>query len=59
MQKKVLEKVSFDRCLFEKELLKAAKWLKKEELLLLKIWCCATFAGIYDDVIKEVFDNLL
>lgn len=58
MQKIVLEKVSFDQSLFRKELLKSLKWLKKEEALLLKAWCLATFAGSYDEIVREVFERM-
>lgn len=54
--KKVLTKVSFDKALFRKELLKSKKWLKGEESLLLKTWCLATFGHIYKDTIMDVFD---
>jgi hypothetical protein len=53
--KKVLTKVSFDKTLFRKELGKAARWLKKEELRILKVWCITTFGSYYRDVIMEVF----
>ena len=36
--KKVLTNVSFDRMLFTKELQKAIKWVKKEELTALREW---------------------
>lgn len=52
--KQILTKVSFDRNLFRKELIKAIKMLKREERILLKIWCVATFAS-YSDVIVEAF----
>lgn len=57
MTKYVLKKVSFDRALFKKELIKATKWLRKEDLLLLQAWCLVTFAGTYEDLIIEVFRN--
>jgi len=53
--KKILTKVSFDKTLFRKELAKAVKWLKKDELRMLKIWCITTFGSYYRDVIMEVF----
>jgi hypothetical protein len=56
--KTVLQKVSFNRELFAKELRKAFKWLKKEELVLLQAWCIATFSDSYHDLISEVFRNL-
>ena len=53
--KKILERVSFDRALFTKELKKALNWVKPDEKLLLKVWCLSTFGHIYKDVIMEVF----
>ena len=52
--KQILTKVSFDRNLFRKELLKALRILKREERRLLRIWCVATFAA-YSDVIIDAF----
>ena len=54
LSKSVLKKVSFDRRLFRKELVKAKRWLRREELVMLKSWCLITFAGVYDDLILEV-----
>ena len=55
MSKKILERVSFDRVLFRKELMKAIVWLKPDEKLLLQVWCLSTFGHMYKDVILEVF----
>jgi hypothetical protein len=52
--KEILQKVSFDKKLFKKELIKAKKWLKSEEHMQLKAWCLATFT-VYTDIINEVF----
>ena len=52
--KQILTKVSFDKSLFRKELIKSLRLLKKEERLLLKVWCVATFAT-YSDVIIDTF----
>jgi hypothetical protein len=52
--KQILTKVSFDKNLFRKELLKAVRLLKKDERRLLRIWCITTFA-VYSDVIIESF----
>jgi hypothetical protein len=54
--KEILQKVSFDKLLFKKELIKAKKWLKKEEIILLEAWCMASFVH-YKDVITEVFSG--
>ncbi len=52
--KQILTKVSFDRSLFRKELIKALALLKRDERRLLKVWCVASFAT-YSDVILDVF----
>lgn len=52
--KQILTKVSFDKSLFRKELIKAVQTLRKDERRLLKVWCVATFAA-YSDVVVEVF----
>lgn len=57
LSKNILEKVSFDKTLFRKELIKAVKWLKPDEKMLLMVWCISTY-GQYKDVISEVFKNV-
>ena len=55
--KKILNKVSFDKSLFKKELAKSAKWLSKKEIITLKIWALTTFTE-YKNTILEVFDQI-
>ena len=55
--KKILNKVSFDKSLFKKELQKSKKWLSKTEMTHLKVWALATFSQ-YKGVILEVFDQI-
>ena len=55
--KKILSKVSFDKKLFRKELLKGVKWLNKRDSIILKIWALSTFSQ-YQDIIIDVFDQL-
>tara|TARA_Y100000588_G_C13627942_1_gene658237 strand:+ start:324 stop:509 length:186 start_codon:yes stop_codon:yes gene_type:complete len=55
--KKILSKVSFDKHLFKKELLKSIKWVKKKELLALKIWALNSFSQ-YKNTIIKVFDQI-
>ena len=55
--KKILSKVSFDKNLFKKELLKSINWLSKKETLTLKIWTLTTFSQ-YKNIILEVFDQI-
>lgn len=59
LSKHILQKVSFDRSLFRKELLKAVRWLKPDEKLLLQVWCISTFGHVYRDVINEVFEQVV
>ncbi|OFY26510.1 MAG: hypothetical protein A2275_10925 [Bacteroidetes bacterium RIFOXYA12_FULL_35_11] len=55
--KLVLQKVSFDKSLFAKELKKSLQWLKDNEVKVLQTWALSTFA-VYSDIIKEVFENI-
>ena len=54
LTKYVLEKVSFDKKLFKKELIKATKALKKEELMLLYTWGLVKFASEHQEMLREV-----
>jgi hypothetical protein len=58
LSKNILQKVSFDKALFRKELTKAVKWLRPDEKTLLKVWCLATFGNQYKTEIMEVFKNV-
>jgi len=55
MSKKILEKVSFDKALFYKELVKTLKWIKPHEKMLLQAWCLTNFGHMYKDVIMDAF----
>ena len=57
LSKNILEKVSFDKTLFRKELTKALKWLKHEERTLLVMWCIGTFHQ-YKEIILEVYKGI-
>jgi len=59
LSKQILQKVSFDRVLFKKELKKSLSWIKPQERLHLKAWCLTTFGAMYGDVIRDVFDSQL
>jgi hypothetical protein len=58
MCKEILQKVSFDKSLFRKELYKSIGWIKKDEILALKVWCLSTFGHVYKEVIFEAFDTM-
>lgn len=59
LSKQILEKVSFDRRLFRKELIKARRWVNQHDDIVLKAWCLATFGHMYKDVILEVFQTTM
>jgi hypothetical protein len=59
LSKKVLEKVSFDRSLFHKELRKAIRWVSKEDVVLLQVWCLTAYGHLYGDVISDCFSTLV
>lgn len=53
--KTILQKVSFDGKLFEKELRKAIAMLVPDEIKTLKTWCYETFGKVYAAVLKKCF----
>jgi len=53
--KLILSKVSFDKTLFEKELIKGLKLLKRDELPELKQWCHERFSDIHLRIVNRVF----
>lgn len=56
--KSILSKVSFDKRLFEKELVKAIALLVEKELHSLKDWCYRNFGSEYDDVLNKHFTSI-
>ena len=54
-QKMILNKVSFDKRLFKKELLKSFKWLEPEEIKNLQDWVQDKHNNEHSDIIEEVF----
>lgn len=57
LSKNILQKVSFDKSLFQKELVKAIQWVKPHEKMLLKIWCLTIFGTQYKDMIMSTFEK--
>ncbi|WP_460634529.1 hypothetical protein [Larkinella harenae] len=53
--KTILQKVSFDKKLFEKELKKAIDLLVPEEVKQLKSWCYEKFSALYLSVLNRCF----
>ena len=56
--KTILQKVSFDKKLFKKELKKSTHLVNKKEKMVLKIWCLTNFTN-YKDIILDVFENAI
>lgn len=54
----ILQKVSFDRRLFEKELKKAIRMLMPAEVKRLKLWCYEHYSGVYLPVLNNCFPRL-
>ncbi len=51
----ILQKVSFDRKLFEKELRKAIKMLMPNEVNRLRAWCYQNFSPVHQSVLDKCF----
>jgi hypothetical protein len=55
LQQFVLENVSENKSLFEKELRKSFKWLEKEDLCKLYYWSIGKFSQQYHNLINCVY----
>ncbi|PLK45488.1 hypothetical protein C0V77_04950 [Emticicia sp. TH156] len=53
--KVILEKVSFESSLFEKELKKSLKLLSIREIRELRKWCYLKFGSIYRGILNKTF----
>ena len=53
--KTILQKVSFNAYLFERELRKGIKYLMPTELEEFKDWCYATFGGSHQPILNRYF----
>jgi hypothetical protein len=53
----ILKNVAFDKQLFKKELIKAKKALRTNEIIGFKNWCLITFSIHLQPIILEVFDK--
>ena len=54
----ILQKVSFDRRLFEKELRKAIRMLMPVEVKRLRVWCYEHYSTAYLPVLNTCFPKL-
>lgn len=54
-QKLILAKVSYDKAMFRKEIIKSFKWLKSYEIIHLRKWLTENFGNRHAETINEVF----
>lgn len=55
LQMLVLQKISADKKMFRKELIKSMKWLNAQEIAKLEIWVKENFWETHKDEINEAF----
>ncbi|MFY9308323.1 MAG: hypothetical protein WAQ28_04655 [Bacteroidia bacterium] len=53
----ILDKVSFDPALFQKELAKAIKQVQPSEMQTFKSWCLENFDKKYNKELIEIFNK--
>ena len=53
----ILDKMSFDPCLFEKEFKKLRRWLLKKERAEFERWSHSKFYSVYPDVVSRLIKN--
>ncbi len=56
--KMILKKVSFDRRLFEKELIKALKLIIPNDLKEFKNWCYEQFGHVYNVILNKHLSHI-
>jgi hypothetical protein len=54
----ILQKVSFDRLLFIKELQKGLNWLTPDEIKMLYHWLVNNFTESYNEEIQLIFSEI-
>jgi hypothetical protein len=57
--KNVLQKVSFDHHLFEKELTKSLQWINQTDAESLREWCLEMYGNEYADIIQQAFETIV
>tara|TARA_B110000116_G_scaffold202705_1_gene177740 strand:+ start:285 stop:473 length:189 start_codon:yes stop_codon:yes gene_type:complete len=57
--KNVLQKVSFDHHLFEKELTKSLQWINQTDAEILREWCLEMYGNKYSDIIQQAFEAVV
>ena len=57
--KNVLQKVSFDHHLFEKELTKSLQWINQTDAENLREWCLEMYGNKYSHIIQQAFETII
>jgi hypothetical protein len=57
--KTIMQKVSFNRSLLQKELGKALKWLNQQEREELAKWTRSNYGLVYEDLLKEEKEEVI
>ena len=57
LQKMVLNQVSEDKNLFQRELKKSFLWLQSSEIFQLHWWADENYESLYNTIISEVFNR--
>lgn len=56
-QKLILEKVSYDKDIFRKEIIKSFRWLKSYEILQLHYWLKEKYGKSHGTIIRDIFST--
>jgi len=54
----ILPKVSFSKELFSKELNKCIRWVEKDQIHELYVWCFENFNEKYPDILSKAFAGI-
>jgi hypothetical protein len=54
----ILPKVSFSKELFSKELNKCIRWVEKDQIHELYVWCYQNFNEMYPDILSKAFAGI-
>ena len=54
----ILPKVSFSKELFSKELNKCIRWVEKDQIHELYVWCYENFNEMYPDILSKAFAGI-
>ena len=57
-QKLILTKVSHDKGMFRKEIIKSLRWLKSYEIINLRMWLKKNYGNKHAETIREVFEHI-